>query len=246
MTRSTLDKELHLLDDQVVHLGFLVDKAVGQALDVLKTGDQEKAGAVVIGDTLIDDLHLALEEHTFRVMMLQQPLQGHDLRYLISLIPITVDLERIGDEAEGIAQTVLQILALRTPAETTEQAQERSDQEQDLPLQDLLDLGQHVRILLQGTMKAFIDLDAGAAIQLWEEDEALDKQSYEIRHAAMSILEGANAVPALARDSHILQKATYLVWIAHNLERVADHCTNVCERIVYIAYGQTDIHPPLE
>ncbi len=74
MTRILLDKELHDLDAQLMRLGSLVDTALAQALEAVETGDQDKAGIVVVSDAPIDDLHLAIEEHTFRVLSLQQPL----------------------------------------------------------------------------------------------------------------------------------------------------------------------------
>src|SRR5215831_18650854 len=113
MTRARLDKELHDLDAQAMRLGSLVDTALTEALEAVETGDQDKAGMVVVSDAPIDDLHLAIEEHTFRVMSLQQPLARRDLRYLTALVPMAIDLERIGDEAESIAQLVLRMLPLR-------------------------------------------------------------------------------------------------------------------------------------
>lgn len=255
MTRALLDKELQELDAQVIRLGSLVDDALAQALAALETADQDKAGAVVVSDTPIDDLHLAIEEHAFRTITLQQPLAGRDLRYLTSLVPIAIDLERMGDEAEAIALNVLRMLPLRSggmleagtqiqvesmPGGESEQFTEAST------VQGLLDLGQQVRSLLQETMRAFASRDTEAARRLWEKDTVIDKRAYVVRRDAMAILEGAQAVPALQHDPHLVQRATCLLWICHELERVADHCTNICERIVFIVQGETDIHPLLE
>jgi phosphate transport system protein len=107
----------------------------------------------------------------------------------------------------------------------------------------LLDLGYEARRVLQGTMKAFADRDVNAARFLWEEDDVVDVRYHLVRHDLMALLAGARAIPALQNDALILQRATYLLWIAHKLERVADHCTNVCERIVFIVEGETSIKP---
>ena len=95
-------------------------------------------------------------------------------------------------------------------------------------------------------MKAFAGRDAEATRCLWEEDEMVDRGSYVVRRDLMAILEGAQAIPVLQHDPHMVQRATCLLWIAHELERVADHCTNICERIVFIVQDETDIEPSLE
>src|SRR5579864_1463155 len=99
MTKTLLDKELHELHTQMMQLDALVEHALAEALQALEMGDRDKASAVIKADNTINDLQRAIQERTFRTFMLQQPLAGRDLRYLTSLLPITIDLERIGDEA---------------------------------------------------------------------------------------------------------------------------------------------------
>src|SRR5437660_9366415 len=113
MARSLLDKELHELDAQIIQLGSLVDDALAKALEALETGDQAKSGLVIEADTIIDSLRAAIEEHTIRLLTLQQPLGGRDLRYLTSTLSIAGDLERTGDGAAGIAQIILRMTPLR-------------------------------------------------------------------------------------------------------------------------------------
>jgi phosphate transport system protein len=254
MTRTLLDKELQALDAQMMRLGALVENALAKALEALETGNQDESGAVIVADTVIDDLRTAIEEHALRVLVLQQPLGGRDLRYLTSLLSITIDLERIGDEAEGMAQNVLRMMPFRRAAM-------RQSQGQDIPsatgggedqfsepttLQGVLDLGQKVRFLLQQTMTAFANRDAQTARSLWEKDPVVRKQCYLIRRDVMTMLEGAHALPALQSDPHLLQRATYLLWIALKLERVADHCANICERVVFIVEGYMEMQPVLD
>lgn len=90
-------------------------------------------------------------------------------------------------------------------------------------------------------MKAFADRDAHAARYIWQEDDVIDLRYHEVRHDLMAMLAGARAIPALQEDSLILQRATYLLWIAHKLERVGDHASNICERIVFLVEGETHI-----
>jgi phosphate uptake regulator len=171
MKRTVLDNDLQELDARVIRLGTLVEDALALALKALEESDQDKAGEVVLGDNAIDDLHLAIEEHALRILTLQQPLGGRDLRYLSSVAPIAIDLERIG----------------------------------------------------------------------WEGDRVVDHHHYVIQRDLMEMLEENKTIPALVHDRHLLRRVTYLLWIAHKLERASDHCTNICERVVFIVEGATDI-----
>ena len=255
MTRKILDKELQELDGQIIQLGFLVDDALEKALQALETGDLAQAGRVIEADVLIDSLRAAIEEHSIRLLTLQQPLGGRDLRYLTSALSIASDLERTGDGAEGIAQIILRLSPLhsntaqvkieRSLADTGEPTLRGEDGQvtEASIMRGILDLGQEARRVLQGTMKAFADRDVNAARYIWEEDDVVDVRYHQVRHDLLAMLAGARAIPALRRDSFILQRATYLLWIAHKLERVGDHATNICERVLFIVEGETRMRP---
>jgi phosphate transport system protein len=244
MSRTLLDHELAELNEQITRLGSLVDDALGQALEALQAGDQAKAGMVIETDAIIDSLRAAVEEHTIRLLTLQQPLGGRDLRFLTSSLSIAGDLERMGDGAAGIAQIILRMAPLRSDALQVDiQARPQGNVQitESSILNSILDLGREARRVLKGTMEAFANRDARAARYIWEEDDVVDVRYHLLRHDLMALMEGAHAIPALQNDSRILQRATYLLWIAHKLERVADHCTNICERIVFIVEGETSI-----
>jgi phosphate transport system protein len=250
MARTILDKELQALDEQIVRLGSLVDDALAKALEALASGDIAKAGLVIEGDAIIDSLRAAVEEHTIRLLTLQQPLGGRDLRYLTSALSIAGDLERTGDGAAGIAQIILRMTPLHTGeisevtvADNFEGGTSTNSVEisEASILRGILDLGMEARRVLQGTMEAFARRDVDAARNIWEEDDVVDVRYHLVRHDLMAMLAGARAIPALQNDALILQRATYLLWIAHKLERVADHSGNICERIVFILEGETSI-----
>jgi phosphate transport system protein len=249
MARTILDKELQELDEQIIRLGSLVDDALAKVLAALEVGDLAKAGIVIEGDTIIDSLRASIEEHTIRLLTLQQPLGGRDLRYLTSALSIAGDLERTGDGAAGIAQIILRMAPLRgrtipqmevegTPVDGGSSKQTISEAS---VMHGILELGKEARRVLQGTMKAFAERDADAARYIWEEDDVVDVRYHLVRHDLMAMMAGAHAIPALQSDSLILQRVTYLLWIAHKLERVGDHCSNVCERIVFTVEGETSI-----
>lgn len=249
MARSLLDKELHELNRQIIQLGTLVDDALSKALEALETGDLAKSGLVIEADAAIDSLRTAVEEHTIRLLTLQQPLGGRDLRYLTSALSIAGDLERTGDGAAGIAQIILRMTPLRNnalnPIRVADTSVGRAGDNIEITeasiLRGILDLGEEARRVFQGTMEAFAHRDAKAAKYIWEEDDVVDVRYHLVRHDLMAMLAGARAIPALQSDAFILQRATYLLWIAHKLERVADHSGNICERIVFIVEGETSI-----
>lgn len=254
MTRSILDKELQELDDQIVRLGFLVDEALGKALEALEMGDLAKAGMVIEGDTLIDSLRAAIEEHSIRLLTLQQPLGGRDLRYLASVLSVAGDLERTGDGAAGIAQNILRMAPLRgetmphvkVESEASKGGSENVEITEASIMHGIMELGSEARRVLQGTMNAFKDRNADAARYIWEEDDVVDVRYHLVRHDLMAMMAGARAVPALQNDSLVLQRATYLLWIAHKLERVGDHCSNVCERLLFIIEGEAYANQPTQ
>ncbi|EFH87136.1 phosphate signaling complex PhoU family protein [Ktedonobacter racemifer] len=247
MSRSILDKELQELDAQIIRLGTMVDEALERALEALAAGDLAKAGMVIENDALIDSLRAAVEERAIRLLTLQQPLGGRDLRYLASVLSIAGDLERTGDGAAGIAQNILRMTPLRgdtmphVKMETTgiKDAGSGNTITEASIMKGILDLGKEARRVLQGTIKAFKDRDVKAARYIWEEDDVVDVRYHMVRHDLMAMMGGAHAVPALLNDSLILQRATYLLWMAHKLERVGDHCANVCERLLFIVEGDS-------
>jgi phosphate transport system protein len=247
MSTTSIEQVVKDLDGQVIKLGALVERALVQALEALQAGDEEKAGTVVVDDTTIDNLHLSIEEHSIVTLAMHQPLPGREIRYLTSVQPITVDLERIGDEAEAIAQIIMRIVPLRQSKQLQGASGSFTGEGETFTEftlhQRIIDLGWQTRNMLQRTMKAFEERDAQAARAIWEEDRVMDRHHYAMRRDLMAMLEGSQAIIALAHDPHILQRVTYLTWIAHNLERMADHCTNICERTVFIVEGHTDIKP---
>jgi phosphate transport system protein len=251
MARTLLDRELQELDEQIIQLGKLVDDALGKALEALETGDLAKSGLVIEADATIDSLRAAVEEHTIRLLTLQQPLGGRDLRFLTSALSIAGDLERTGDGAAGIAKILLRMTPLRSNGNSTSsikitnasvgEVHDGIEITEATILRGILDLGHEARKALQGTMEAFANRDVNAARYIWEEDDVVDVRYHLVRHDLMTLLAGARAIPALQSDALILQRATYLLWIAHKLERVADHSGNICERVVFIVEGETSI-----
>lgn len=247
MIRTTLSQELQTLDAQVLHLGTLVEQSLADILEALPNLDTNKAGMVIMSDAPIDELHLAIEMHTHRIICLQQPLGGRDLRELTATTPIAIDLERIGDEAVGIAQIIqrLQMFYPDSPVTVQGDGQETDnftrlfDEHALLP--SLVELGQEVRSMLHETMDTFRMRDVEAARRLWFQDTIIDKHTFIIQRALMALLGNVQLLAAMKQHPHLFQRVASLLQIAYYLGRVSDHCTNICERIVYIVKNDTEM-----
>ena len=261
MARTLLDTQLQTINGKINELGAMVEVTLGQALDAIRTGDQALSGLVIAADSTIDDLRTQVERLTFDSLTLQQPLAGRDLRFLASAPSITADLERTGDNAVGIAKLLVRMAPLRTeglsssqvnpsslaanPNEGQKKAAIQSLSEASI-VAEILDLGREAQRVLQGTLQAFGGNNAPGARNIWQDDDVVDVRYHMVRHDLMTMMTGIHAIPALQQDERILQRMTYWLWIAHNLERVGDHCTNVCERIVFILEGDRTISPITE
>jgi phosphate transport system protein len=240
MAITSLETTFYELNAQILQLGLMVDRALAQALNAFKMGDREEVVQVIQGDDEIDDLHLRIEQHTFRILSVQQPLYGQDLRFLTSAVPIALDLERIGDEAEEIAQHVRRLNPMLYD-DSTDTFQKGFSGE-DLLMQRMLELGEEVRSQVHNTMKAFEDRDAQAAHHLWAKDPFIDQHHFTIQRDLLALLEKQQQNSAFEHERSQVERIVYFLWIAHALARAGDHCTNICERIVFIVESETDIN----
>jgi phosphate transport system protein len=251
MARTHLDTQLQDIRTAIIRLGTLVETALSRALQAVQSEDQALCSLVITTDPLIDDLRSHVERLAFQSLTLQQPLAGRDLRFLSSAPSITTDLERAADNATGIAKILLRMAPLRAPSThhgPLDQAQ-MVDCPSEHPITEasilagMVSLGQEASRVLRGTMHAFAQHDAQAARVIWQEDDVVDVRYHLVRHDVMTMLAGMHAIPALQQDELIMQRMTYWLWIAHNFERIGDHCTNICERIVFFLEGEGTIHP---
>ncbi len=243
MAKKSASRELKRLVENIIELGTLVELALQRALAVLQTRDEELAKRLLTNDNEIDLLRNVVEEQAMHLLTLSQELAGQDLRLLVATFSIARDLERIGDGAAGIARNILQL--------PFEEGKEQSFSQQPLDsaghvsealiVQELVQLGMEALHIFQGTMKALARLDVSTARFLWQEDDVVDVRYHMVRHNLMSAFWGTPALTAIQQDSKMLQRMTYFLWMAHKLERVSDHCSNICERILFIQEGRSTI-----
>jgi len=203
--------QLETIHNELRSLGELVAAAIARAVDALMEQDIAAARSIVADDQHIDRAQYALEEHAVAVIATQQPVAG-DLRRLIAAIAIASELERIADYAKGIAKLTI-----------------RDAERPWVPVPDgLTQMAEQARAMLDSALAAFIQQDAAAAWRLSEADDRVDALSKRVAAELSDLLRHRPASTERVAD---------LLFVAHNLERMADRTTNIAERVVYMVSG---------
>lgn len=211
MVRSEFDSQLAALRNAALALGALATAAVERAIGALQEDDRVAATAIVAGDSVIDERHAALQRDALTTLATQQPTAG-DLRAIVAALAIGGELERIGDYAQGTAE-----LILRAP-----------DEPALPPSHTVYQMTRRAVSMLRRSLEAYAARDGALARQIWDEDEDVDQFQRQLyRELLLSMMENPST----------LTRATHLLWTIHNLERVADRATNICEQVVFMTDG---------
>ncbi|MEJ2150875.1 MAG: phosphate signaling complex protein PhoU [Chloroflexota bacterium] len=210
-TRSMLDRELAIIRDNVIRMSSLVDEAIERSYRALRLHDVNLAQTVINDDANVDDLCTQIENKVELTVALQQP-TALDLRRVLADLLITTELERMGDHAEGISRTVVRF---------------DSDVPMELPTQ-LRVMKDGVRDMIRRSMDAYVTQN----VELAEEVGRLDE---EVDHAYRELFD--LLVGSMGQEELSVEHGTYLLWAGHNLERIGDRATNICERIIYSRTG---------
>lgn len=210
--RRLYDKQLRALLADVMVLGSMVDRSIDRAIDALRRQDHEEARRIIADDVSINEKRFAIEEDVTTLLACQQPLAG-DLRTVLAVLNIVSDLERMGDHAAGIAKIVLM----------------HGEEPLLKPLNDLLLMARKVRLMLRDAVHALQDGGVEAANRVAREDDAVDNLYHQVHR---------ELIRHMIADPRAITRATHLLWVAHNLERIADHVTNICERVAFAATGE--------
>jgi phosphate transport system protein len=212
MTRRLFDLELNQLQDDVLMMGSMVIQALRDAVDVLKRQDVEGGQRLIDGDAVINNKRFNIEMRVLTLIATQQPMAG-DLRLLAAILEIVTELERIGDYAKGIGKITM--LLGREPLMK--------------PMVDIPKMCDKVLDMLRRALDAFVEQDLEVARTLPSEDDEVDDLYNKVQRDLLDILLEK---PAL------MERANYILWAAHNLERAADRVTNICERIIFTVTGE--------
>ena len=212
MIRKTFENELQEVRDDILVLGSMVENAILASVEALKKRDIEAAKNILKADRDINKKRFEIENKLMILIATQQPM-AHDLRLLASSMEIISELERMGDYAKGIANINVRM----------------GDQPLLKPLIDVPRMAQKDVDMLHRALSAFINEDVEAAKAIPIEDDEVDALYNQVYRELMTYV---------ISDPKTIERANWLLWVAHNLERVADRVTNICERTVFIATGE--------
>ena len=212
MLRESLNRHVHHLEDEILLSGSMVEQAMMSALEALKLRDFTLARRVIKEDQQINDKRYAIENAILIIIATQQPV-AHDLRLMASMLEVNIELERMGDYAKGIAQVVLRI----------------GDADIFIPNQEYQAMGSKAVSMLHRALDAFVKEDARTASNIFLEDDVVDELYQRV--------EGM-VIQNIIDHPRSCDVATALIWAAHNLERMADRVTNICERTIFISTGE--------
>ena len=217
MVREDFDRDLRQLKDDLLMLGSMVEKAIARSIDALRRRDQKAAQEVIDEDDYIDQRRFEIEERCIKLIATQQPMAG-DLRTLIAILHLSVELERMGDYAEGKAKISISM----------------GDEPPLKPLIDIPRMADKATDMLRRGLDSLVNRDVVEAASLGVEDDEVDALYDQIYRELLTFM---------LEDPKAIQRATYLLWVAHNLERIADRATNIGERVIYLVTGKlTDIN----
>jgi phosphate transport system protein len=209
--RESFKEHIKGLNEDVVAMSEMVATATSRSVEALGNRDIEKAKQIVNDDLLINRKRWQIEEKCINLIALQQPV-ATDLREIIAVLNIITELERMGDYAEGNAKIALML----------------GGEPLIRPLIFLPKMAEKANSMLKRSMQALVNRDAKMATAICNEDDEVDKLYDEAYH---------DLLMCMIKDPTLVSKATPLIWAAHNLERIADRVTNICERIVFLATG---------
>lgn len=214
MTRDLFNAELRQLQDEVLILGSMAEKSLMDAMEALRDGDAAWARQIIEDDQRINRKRFEIEDRCIFVIASQQPMAS-DLRGLASILYIITDLERIADHAEGIARINLML----------------GDETLPRRLGYIPAMADRALAMLRSSLKAYIDHDVESARQICDADDEVDRLQDSVYE---------DCIQAMIAEPSTIQRNTYLIWAAHNLERIADRCTNICERVIYHVTGRME------
>ena len=212
MPRLTLDREIHKVQEEVLLLGSMVEQAMLNAVDALKRRDAETSRKIEREDELINEKRFAIENRVLILFATQQPM-AHDLRLLAAILEVITELERMGDYAKGIAKITMRI----------------GDDETPIPIREISTMADLAVGMLHRALGTFVNEDVTQAYSIPEEDDKVDDLYNFVYH---------KLVQSMIANPDTIDHASLVLWVIHNIERMADRVTNICERTVFIATGE--------
>jgi len=216
MERHHFETELQALRNQLLTMGGLVEERVHRAVQSLVHRREEEAQRIIATDKEINDLQIDIDDRCLRLLATQAPL-ALDLRLITSAMKINADLERVGDQAVNIAENVL-VLIPQPPLK---------------PLIDLPRMAEIAEKMIRDALDAFVKRDAELARDVLRRDDEVDELKDQVFRELLTYMMA---------DPGTIQRALALILIGRNLERIADHATNIAEDVIFITEAKDVRH----
>ena len=213
-TRADFHNHLREVEEDVLTMGDMVAKAIDRSIKALQKRDLTLAHQIIADDARINEQRFSIEEKCVGLIATQQPMAS-DLRIIVAVLSIIVELERIGDYAEGIAKIVVMI----------------GDEAPLKPLIDIPRMGDITLEMINTSLKSFVTRDVELAMKVVSLDSVVDGLYDQVFRELLTFM---------MVDPKTTNRATRLIWVAHNLERAADRATNICERVVFTVTGKME------
>jgi phosphate transport system protein len=214
MPRDNFHQELREIEEAVITMATLVESAIARSMQALTQRDAVLAEGVVASDGEVNELQRTIRSRCINVIALQAPV-ARDLRELITVQLVINELERMGDHAVGISKQALRI----------------RDYEISPVAYELSELAKLVRQQVRACIQAFVDVNVQQAREICMKDDEIDEQYRTIFDEVLGLM---------TRDASMAPLATSLLFIAHDLERIGDRVTNICEDVIYMVSGQIE------
>jgi phosphate transport system protein len=211
MAREVFDRELERLQDELLALGLMVERAIVDSVEILKQRDQQGAQQLIAADRALNKMRFTIEFDTLVLIATQQPM-AVDLRTLAAVLEIAGELERMGDYAKGIAKITLKM----------------GEEPFIKPLVDIPRMAEKARDMLHQALEAFVQRNVDLARSIPSQDDEMDALYNQVYRELMTYV---------IADPKLIERASYLIWVAHNLERTADRVLNICERVIFTVTG---------
>jgi phosphate transport system protein len=209
--RATYDREYDMICQDLVLMGQKVENAIEQAMTALVETDIPLAKEVMSNDEQINQLQYKIEEACLVLIATQQP-TASDLRSVIAVMHIVIELERIGDHAAGIAKAVVKM----------------AEEPMLKTLKKVIKMADLSEKMLQDCLQAFVKRDIEWARKIAAQDSEMDGMYRSVFEKLVEIM---------AENKKLIARATYLMWCGHNLERIADRVTNIAEQVIFMSTG---------
>jgi len=213
-TRTAFHKSMQEVEEDILTMGSMVVKAIDRAIGALKERDLTLAHQIIADDSQINSQRFSLEDKCVGLIATQQPI-ARDLRIIVAVLNIVTELERIGDYAEGIAKIVIMI----------------GDEPPLKPLIDIPRMGEITLEMINNSLESFVKRDVELAMKVVSLDSVVDSLYDQVFRELLTFM---------MVDAKTINRATHLIWVAHNLERAADRATNICERVVFTVTGKME------